>query len=194
LKIAPKTIGTKNLEASLARRLAALRAGRGFSLDQLSQKCGISRATLSRLERGRSSPTAAMLGSLCTVYGQTTSQLMTDAESEAPQLVRDADQARWTDIETGFARRIVSPPGYGLRGEIVEATLPAGAAIAYNSPPLPGLEHHLFMLDGRLELKLENSLFILNRGDCLRYRLAGASRFHCPGRKAARYLVAIWHP
>jgi transcriptional regulator with XRE-family HTH domain len=37
------------LEARLARRLTALRAARGWSLDELSALTDISRATLSRL-------------------------------------------------------------------------------------------------------------------------------------------------
>ena len=183
-----------NLQLRLGRRLLALREQRSLSLDGLSKKSGISRATLSRLERGETSPTATMLGSLCSVYGQTTSQLMTDAEAVAPQLVRGTDQTLWTDTETGFKRGIISPPGYGLRGELLEGTLPVGAIITYKHPPLPGLEHHLLMVAGVLELALDDSRYVLQAGDCLRYRLTGTSTFCCRGRSVARYLIAIIHP
>ena len=182
------------IEARLASRLGALRTARGLSLDALAERTGISRATLSRLERGETSPTATMLGRLCSAYGWTLSRLMIEAEAEPPRrLARDA-QAVWTDPETGFRRRVVSPPAPGLRAELVEGTLPPGAAIGYDAPPVAGLEHHLWMLDGMLDLTLEDVTHRLEPGDCLRYRLLGASRFACVGRKPARYLIAMAQP
>ena len=75
------------LDSRLAARLAALRAERGWSLDQLSQRAGIPRATLSRLERGETSPTAALLGRLCTAYGRTMSRLLAEVEAVACVLI-----------------------------------------------------------------------------------------------------------
>jgi transcriptional regulator with XRE-family HTH domain len=183
------------LEARIAARLARLRAEAGLSLEVLAERSGISRATLSRLERGEASPTAAMLGRLCGLYGRTLSRLMGEVEEAAPEHLAAAAQPVWTDPETGFRRRIVSPPGPGLRGEMLEGRLPPGAAIAYPAAPLPGLEHHLWMLEGALELTVEGAAHRLGAGDCLRYRLHGASRFRCPaGGPAARYVIAIIQP
>jgi len=180
------------LEARLATRIARLRAEQGFSLEALAERTGISRATLSRLERGEASPTAAMLGRLCAAYGRTLSWLMREVEDTAPPFIPADAQPCWTDPETGFRRRAVSPPGPGLRGEMLEGTLPPGATIAYDDSPQPGLEHHLWLLEGALELTVEGVLHRLSAGDCLRYRLHGATHFHCPpGGAAARYVLAL---
>jgi transcriptional regulator with XRE-family HTH domain len=186
--------GEHEIERRIAQRLARLRAERGWSLDALAGRTGIGRATLSRLERSELSPTAAMLGKLCTVYGWTLSRLMAEAETRPPNLVAAADQAKWTDPESGYRRRVVSPPTPGLRGEIVEVHMPAGASVSFDASPIPGLEHHLLMLEGSLTLELEGSLFRLRAGDCLRYLLAGPSRFQSTGKREARYVVAIVHP
>ena len=77
-----------SVDARLAARLGELRTERGWSLDELSRHSGVSRSTLSRLERGELSPTAAQLGRLCTVYERTMSRLLTEVEAEPPQLVR----------------------------------------------------------------------------------------------------------
>lgn len=183
------------VEARIAARLASLRAEQGLSLDILAERTGISRATLSRLERGEASPTAAMLGRLCAAYGRTLSRLMTEVEGVAPSLVPAAAQALWTDPETGFRRRLVSPPGAGMRGEMLEGCLPPGAEIAYAEAPQPGLEHHLWLLEGALELTVEGLPHSLRPGDCLRYRLHGPTRFRCPADgEAARYVLAIIQP
>ena len=91
-------------------------------------------------------------------------------------------------------RRVVSPPSPGLRGELVEVVMPAGATVTFDAAPVTGLEHHLWMLDGRLTLEVDGSEFHLRPGDCLRYVLSGSTRFHCTGKRDARYLVAIVHP
>jgi len=183
------------IESRIAARLASLRAEQGLSLETLADRTGISRATLSRLERGEASPTAAMLGRLCAAYGRTLSRLMTEVEGAAPSLVPAATQMLWTDPETGFRRRLVSPPGPGLRGEMLEGWLPPGAVIAYAEAPQPGLEHHLWLLEGALEMTVEGLLHHLRPGDCLRYRLHGPTRFRCPAEgEAARYVLAIIQP
>ncbi len=182
------------IERRIAQRLARLRAERGWSLDALAERTGISRATLSRLERFELSPTAAMLGKLCTIYGWTLSRLMAEAETRPPTLVTAAEQPVWKDPGSGYRRRAVSPPAPGLRGELVEVHMPAGASVAFDASPIAGLEHHLWMLDGSLALEVEGSLFRLRAGDCLRYVLAGPTRFQSTGKRGTRYVIAMVRP
>jgi transcriptional regulator with XRE-family HTH domain len=184
----------RSIERRIAQRLARLRADRGWSLDALADRTGISRPTLSRLERAELSPTAAMLGRLCTVFGWTLSRLMADAETRPPNVMRAAEQAAWTDPASGYRRRAVSPPSPGLRGELVDVHIPAGASVSFDAPPIIGLEHHLWMLNGSLALEVDGAVFRLRPGDCLRYVLTGSTRFHSTGTREARYLVAIVHP
>ncbi|MFJ3652858.1 helix-turn-helix domain-containing protein [Streptomyces nigra] len=180
----------------LAARLATLRAEHGWSLDELAARSGVSRSTLSRAERGETSPTATQLNRLCQVYGRTMSRLLGEVESEsAPApVVRVADQHMWRDHTSGFVRRSVSPPHMGLRAELVEGRLGAGADIAYDRPPVPGLEQHLWVLDGVLEVTVQESEYRLEAGDCLRTRVWGPTRFRCPGPGEVRYLLAVVLP
>jgi len=189
----PAPAPDRDIERRIAARLATLRAERGWSLDALAERTEISRATLSRLERGELSPTASMLGRLCTVFGWTLSRLMAEAETRAPTRVDAGAQAEWTDPETGYRRRMVSPPAPGLRGELVEVRLPAGATVTFDTSPVPGLEHHLWMLEGTLTLEVEGTPYALRAGDCLRYVLHGPTRF-VAGRRAARYAIVMVHP
>lgn len=175
--------------ARLAARLAALRVERAWSLDELAQRSGVSRSTLSRLERGEISPTAAQLGRLCTVYQRTMSRLLSEVEAEPPGLVRAEEQQTFRDDASGFVRRAVSPPHAGLAADLVRAELRPGADISYAAPTVPGLEHHVWLLEGELELTVDGTAHRLAPGDCLRYRLFGPTRFHCPGPAAARYVV-----
>ncbi|MEU1125206.1 helix-turn-helix domain-containing protein [Streptomyces sp. NPDC005899] len=183
-----------SVDDRLAARLGLLRTERGWSLEELSKRTGVSRSTLSRLERGELSPTTAVLGHLCTVYGRTMSRLLMEVEGEPPQLVRSARQPVWRDERSGFVRRSVSPPHPGLRAELVEGTLDAGAVVSYENAPVPGVEQHIWVLEGTVEITVDAIAHTLHAGDCLRFRLHGPSRFHCPGPQRVRYAVLIVLP
>jgi transcriptional regulator with XRE-family HTH domain len=175
----------------LAQRLKSLRAERGWSLDELADKSTVSRATLSRLENAEVSPTANVLGKLCSAYGLTMSRLMRMVEQDFAPVIRRDDQLLWRDASIGFHRRSVSPPAQPLAGEALECELDPSALITYETPPRPGLEHHLILLEGRLRVSLDGRDHDLGPGDCLRYQLYGPSAFSTDEACGARYFLFI---
>jgi transcriptional regulator with XRE-family HTH domain len=175
----------------IAQRLKSLRAERGWSLDELARRSSVSRATLSRLENAEVSPTTSVLGKLCAAYGLTMSRLMHMVEDEFVPLVRQSAQPVWTDQTVGFRRRSVSPPAHGLAAEVLECELEAGTHISYDGPPRQGLEHHLYLIEGQLEVSVDGHTYDLRPGDCLRYQLFGPSAFTTPEHYSARYMLVI---
>lgn len=183
--------GDDAIDRRIAQRLKSLRAERNWSLDELAKRSAVSRATLSRLENAEVSPTASVLGKLCAAFGLTMSRLMHLVEGGfAPILRRDA-QPVWIDPEIGFRRRSVSPPTQRLAGEVLECALDAGARIAYDAPPRPGLEHHLLLVEGQLEITVDGRSHDLRAGDCLRYQLFGPSVFATSPGSGAKYILFI---
>ena len=182
------------MELRLALRLAALRTERRWSLDELAIASGISRATLSRLERGETSPTASLLGKLCAVYGISMSRLIAGVDQQSASLIPRAAQSVWVDPESGFQRRTVSPSSRDFKIEMAEGTLPAGGVVSYDTPTVDGTELHLWMLDGILELTIDGAEYRLTPGDCLRFHMRGAARFVCPGPISARYAILSCEP
>lgn len=180
-----------SLSTRLATRLSELRQGRGWSLDQLARHSGISRATLSRMEKGDVSPTAENLGRLCNAYGLPMSRLLMMVEDSFDPKVPLERQTEWSDPETGYTRRSVSPPSTGLSGEVLECHLPRDTVIRYEAPPKPGQEHHLIVLDGVMTLTVDGITHELSGGDCLRYHLAGPTRFETSAARGARYILVL---
>jgi transcriptional regulator with XRE-family HTH domain len=178
-----------SIDLRLARRLQALRAEHGWSLDELASRAAVSRATLSRLENAEVSPTAHVLGKLCAAYGLTMSRLMYLVEDAFVALIPEDRQTVWVDPSNGFHRRSVSPVAQALTGEVIEGTLKPGTQIAYDRPSRQGLEHHLVLIEGVLAVTIDGETHRLQPGDCLRYLLAGASAFSTPARCGARYLL-----
>lgn len=180
-----------SIDQLIAQRLKALRAERGWSLDELAMRSNVSRATISRLENAEVSPTTSVLGKLCAAYGLTMSRLMHMVEDDFVPLIRRSAQAVWTDQTIGFRRRLVSPPSQTLAAEVLECELEPGTRITYDHPPRSGLEHHLLMLQGQLEISVNGQTYDLRPGDCLRYQLFGPSAFATPEQCAARYILCM---
>ena len=85
------------LDGRIAARVLAERTSRGWSLEQLAERSGVSRAMISKIERGESSPTATLLGRLSGAFGLTLSSLLARAELQSGRLLRAADQPQWKD-------------------------------------------------------------------------------------------------
>lgn len=183
-----------NTDRRLAQRLADLRLERGWSLETLAELTGISRASLSRIERGETSPTAALMNRLCIAYGLTMSRLLSEVEEQGPQHLRAAAQTVWQDRENGYHRRSVSPPATPFHAELVEGRLQSGALIEYDAPPVEGIEQHIWMLAGVLEFSMNDEQWRLEAGDCLRFHLFGRSSFHAPEAEGAHYALVVCRP
>lgn len=183
-----------NLEQNLARRLTELRRARGWPLEELAEKTGISRATLSRIERGDTSPTANVLGRLAGAFGLSMAELFGAASGLVERHIPRASQPVWKDPETGFLRRALTPVAGGYRGSVIEGTLPAGATVAYAAPPIPDLEHHLVLLEGSLRFTLGPDIYDLAPGDAMRFHLNAPNSYHASGDAPARYILTVITP
>ncbi|SFT77382.1 Transcriptional regulator, contains XRE-family HTH domain [Kosakonia arachidis] len=184
-------MNNQDYRARLAARLAALRLQHNWSLDALSSASGISRASLSRIERGEVSPTAEALNQLCIVYGMTMSRLISEIEQAADNLFRAEQQPLWLDELNGFERRMLLPPSNQFRCEMIEGKLRPGAFIEYSSPPVQGLEQYIWLYAGELTITMNTEKWNLKEGDSLRFHLSGSSSFSAHQSLGAHYILVI---
>jgi transcriptional regulator with XRE-family HTH domain len=175
----------------LAARLKAEREARGWSIAALAERSGVSKAMISKVERGEASPTAALLGRLSGAFGLTVSTLLARAEAVGGGVMRSADQTPWRDPETGLIRRTLTPPG--ADPELVLAELPPGARIAYPAASYALLRGQcIWLMAGRLLFREGAHVHSLGPGDCLALGAPSDCAFENPSAtEAARYLVAL---
>ena len=177
---------TNDLDRRLALRIRAEREARGWSLEELAGRSAVSRAMISRVERGESSPTAALLGRLSGAFGLSLSRL----------LARAADQSLWRDPATGFLRRALTPVGEsGMPPlELVEWALPPAAEIAYPAAAYAFIQdQQILVLEGTLRFRQGEEVHDLAAGDCFRLGPPADCVFANPGKALCRYLVAVLH-
>ncbi|MDR7298594.1 transcriptional regulator with XRE-family HTH domain [Pelomonas aquatica] len=182
-----------NITELIGRRLHELRAAAGLSLDALANKSGVSRSNISLIERGQSSPTAVVLDKLSSALGVSVASMFEAGPAPAAPspLARVADQPVWDDPASGYRRRNVSPPGVSPL-QLVDVIFPAGQRVAFETSERDADIHQLvWMIDGVMEIAHGKDVWQLSPGDCLAMRLDAPIRFHNPGAKPARYLVAL---
>src|SRR6266849_943895 len=68
--------------AALAARIHLERTSRVWSMDELSSRAVVSRATISKIERQECSPTATVMGRLSGAFGISISSLLANAEAD----------------------------------------------------------------------------------------------------------------
>jgi transcriptional regulator with XRE-family HTH domain len=179
-----------NPAPALARRVREERSARGWSLDDLARRAGVSRAMISKIERQEASPTAAVLGRLSGAFGLSISSLLAESGGDARRLLRRADQPVWVDPATGYIRRSVSP-SLGAPLELIEVRLPPCGRIPFPASAYRFLHQQIWMISGRLRFYEGDSVHDLRAGDCLQIGPPQDCAYENVSAKPCRYLVAL---
>ena len=183
---------TDPLESAIGERLRLLRTARNQTLDDLATASGVSRAMISRIERGEASPTAQLLSRLCAALDLTLSAFFAFSQGGGEPLSRREKQTVWRDPETGYQRRAVSPPDTASRVEVIDVEFPPGARIAY--PPetaKAGMTQHVWLFSGALRMTIAGTVHDLEPGDCLYMSITEGHVFENPGTEPAHYAVVL---
>lgn len=183
-----------SLDQRIAQRVRELRATQGLTLDQLAARSGVSRSMISVVERGESSPTAALLDKLAAGLGVTLNALFEASRGAEPPspLARRAAQPEWQDPDSGYVRRALSPPGFDSPLQLVEVNFPPGAQVNYEAgAQRAGVYQQVWVIEGAITLTVGTERHKLAEGDCLACSLDQPVSFRNPTRQRARYLVAL---
>lgn len=185
----------RDLNARIAGRLRDLRAERRLSLEELASSSGVSRSMISLIERGESSPTAVVLEKLATGLGVMLATLFDGQEAASSKasdcVARRKDQSEWTDPESGYVRRNVSPASASPL-HIVDVQFPAGSRVAFETGARVARTHQqVWVLEGAIDVTVGHERHRLREGDCLAMKLDRPTMFHNPTRKTTRYAVVF---
>jgi quercetin dioxygenase-like cupin family protein len=143
---------------------------------------------ITKIEREEAQPTAALLGRLSGGLGISLSSLVARAERAGSPVARAAEQPVWTDPATGYRRRALSPQP-GDRLELVEVELPPGTAIGYPREATFVSHQQVWVLQGELCVRENETQHRLSAGDCV--ALAPATAREYATDDGCRYLVAL---
>lgn len=165
----------------------------GLTLEQLSTQSSVSRAMLSKVERGEKSPTIGVASRIAHALDASLSDLIgaPAAASGVAVVMRKNERPVFRDPETGFERHMVSAaPGAG-GAEMVVHYLPAQVSTGLLPAYPPGAEKQLVVLDGTLTVAIGGISEVLNTGDSLFFQADADHGFANRTNAACQYIMVI---
>ena len=179
-------------------------------MERLAGASGVSRAMISKIERGESSPTAVLLGKLSAALELSVSELLTGArlgDGPAPEqpppadmteandadgagrVRRAADTPQWRDPETGYLRRQISTAGFPAA--VTEVTLPPRARVPYPAAAYAFIAQLVWVLSGELTLTDGPVRRVLAAGDTFELGQPRSREFGNDTDEECRYVVVV---
>jgi len=178
-----------NVSKRIGQKIKVEREKRGWSLTDLAEKSGVSRAMIHKIERGESSPTATLLARLAGSFYMSMSQLIALSEIETGTLVRHGQQAVWKDPETGYVRRHVSPSQIPV--DLVSVELPPGVSVSMPAISYRSRRQLIWILGGILTFQEGKNVFEMQPGDCLTLGDPSDCVFMNKTTKSCSYAVVV---
>jgi transcriptional regulator with XRE-family HTH domain len=192
---------------AFGERLRAERHGRGWSMDRLAGESGVSRAMISKIERGESSPTAVLLGKLSAALELSVSELLTGARlgdggqpagrsaaeaggaDRAGRVRRAEDTPHWRDPDTGYLRRQISTAGFPAA--VTEVVLPPHTRVPYPAAAYAFIAQLVWVLSGQLTLTDGTVRRVLAVGDTFELGEPRSREFRNDTDGECRYVVVV---
>ena len=179
--------------SKIGGRLRALRRERGWTLEGLAERTGLSRAYLSRLEAGERQPSLSALSEVAHAYGIGFSSLFVpEPEAQNGVIVRGRDARMQRGQGLSYARLSTSDWAFNLQPMRVVVPAQGGEGEA---PYRHEGEQWLYVLSGRLALDLSGEESVLEPGDAAHFDADQPHRISAlDGQDAEIILVACAVP
>jgi transcriptional regulator with XRE-family HTH domain len=158
------------ITGEVCRRVKELRNDRGWSLEELSSRCGVSRSMLSQIERGQANPTLGVTLRISQAFGLSLAELVESPRfSSAIEVIRAEDPTFHYRTDEDCQIRTLSPLQLEKDVEFYELKLVAGGSLR-SSGHFEGTREFLTVQKGRIRIESGDDQSELGPGDSACYR------------------------
>jgi len=184
--------GPDDLSRQFGDRVRELRKRGNLTLEELSRQSGVSRAMLSKVERGEKSPTIGVAKRICRALNTSLSYLTGGEEDRrAIAIVRKDQRHVFRDRDTGFERHLLSPPIAGSTVELLLHMLPAGTSTGIMPSYPSGTEKYVVVAEGELVVEIGGMDHGLMQGDSLFFEANVDHSFENRSKAPCSYYLVI---
>lgn len=170
----------------LGARLRHARESSRLSLGEVAERAGVTKSFLSRVERDLTSPSIASLMEICDAVGVAPADLF---QVPRTTLVRRADRPHMGDLPKAndVLDTLITPVDerHVTVLETVATGQGSGGEVLYT---LPSQCEVCFVVEGRVEVQVEDEAFLLHRGDALTFGAAVPHTWRATTAAGARVL------
>ena len=175
--------------SELGGKVARARAERGWSLQQLADRAGVSAAAIHKVEKSGMTPTIGTLMKIAAALGKSVGHFIEESEPLRPVThIRPDERARLYTSKQGLALHNIS----GRYGPFFVAGAEADVDPWADSGPEPMIhpgEELVLILEGAMRFVVGGETYELEAGDSLHFRTTLSHSWSNPHDEPAR---AIW--
>lgn len=185
----------RETQAIIGQRMRELRKAKGLTLKQLAASTDLSIGYLSQLERQDADPSIRALNVIGKALGVGINWFFPDpdaAENPETGYVVRADRRRALRFASGLRDELLSPSLAGQL-EMVLTTFEPGASSGEELYSHKG-EEAGFVVEGQLEVTLDDQVFLLGPGDTIQFPSERPHRYRNPGPGPTRLIWAVTPP
>jgi transcriptional regulator with XRE-family HTH domain len=168
-----------------AERLKKLRTSLDLTMDTLAKASNVSKSMICKIERDEVQPTIDVASRISKALGTTLSEMLHVTQQTQVVFLPKDQQAVWEDAQH-TKRRNISPVFEGLKIEWLHVELPPHSGTT-------GGEKYVLVTKGMLEVKVNNDIFRMKKGDSLYFDAATDHEFLNPGKEISEYYIVIKH-
>ncbi len=185
--------GASELIRSVGSRVRELRRESHLTLDELSERSGVSRRMITMLESGEANVSLGTLDKLARALGCDFYAMITGG-SVAPLTPEESRQVEplWEDGRGSTARLLISRPR-AASTELWQWELAPSSRYEGEADP-PGSEEIILVSDGRLVVEVDGEEFPLDAGGYLRLPTDRPYGYSNPGDSAVRFVRFLLMP
>jgi transcriptional regulator with XRE-family HTH domain len=174
----------------IGARLRHAREQRRLSLGDVSDRTGLSRGFLSRVERDKTSPSVASLVAVCEAISLPLGRLF---GTPGVTVVRAADRPAALLPGRAVADTLITP-AHESHVTVVETLAAPGGSGGEEYYTLPSECEVCFVLDGTIELEVDGEAFALARGDAVTFGANVPHTWRNPSPSAEARVVWVIAP
>jgi transcriptional regulator with XRE-family HTH domain len=175
--------------SGIGAKVAAVRAERGWSLQQLATRAGLSPAAVHKIEKSGMTPTITSLMKIASALGKSVGFFIEESDSLRPvTVVRRDERSRLYTSKQGLTLENIS----GRYGPFFVAGAEAAVEPRADSGPVPMThpgEELVLVLGGEMEFTVDGESYALAEGDSIHFR---ANRPHSWANPTDAPARAIW--
>lgn len=181
---------TNGMPIRLGARIRHARERRRLSLGDVSERTGLSRGFLSRVERDMTSPSVASLVAVCRAISLPLERLFA---ASTVTVVRAADRPAAVLPGRAVADTLITP-AHELHVTVLETLAAPGGSGGDDYYALPSECEVCYVLDGTIELEVDGDTLVLARGDAVTFGAATPHTWRNPSATDEARVVWVIAP
>ena len=184
-------------EIKIGERIRGLRKAKGLSIAEVAEQSGISESTIDGIERHMISPPLGNIVNLAKVFGISLGEFFGESGDSPYCIVRSGDRktvSRFNSTDSKSGGYSYQSLGYKKKNRRMEPFLVTiSPTESQQTEPNQHIgEEILFILEGKVEIKLIDKTEILNPGDSIYYDSTVPHVVSCHGNEPATMLAVVY--